>query len=274
MKFFVARVNLEEKARLGYSYLRPLQMAYESPKFMLPLRLGMVNADGPQEMFVYALTRNGRVETTDYRTIRLPSDADVPEFVKDEFGDFYRAMFTEQHESAGGDAIFLEYAWDMAWCDPCAADPMSREELIGLGVFWLNPGIVPPDQRGPRGRGVAPAPRIMPPNNPQEVFVTRLHVRYDARHFPEDLLFQETGDKANFQGRFVIHHPWKGTSECEGMDAYRHQLRERHEKEAETLAELTGWDIRRIHRRMGSEQTGTDRPEKPKKWWDWMWQKQ
>ena len=20
-------------------------------------------------------------------------------------------------------AVFLEYAWDMAWCDPCAADP-------------------------------------------------------------------------------------------------------------------------------------------------------
>ena len=73
MKFFVARVNLEEKARLGFSNLRPLQVAYESPKFMLPIRLGMVNADGPQELFIYALTPKGRVETTNYRTVKPPS---------------------------------------------------------------------------------------------------------------------------------------------------------------------------------------------------------
>ena len=73
MRFFVAKVNLAEKARLGFTYLRPIQVAYESPKFMLPIRLGMVNANGPQELFVYALTRKGRVETTNYRTVRLPS---------------------------------------------------------------------------------------------------------------------------------------------------------------------------------------------------------
>src|SRR6266700_187034 len=57
MRFFVAKVNLEEKARLGYTYLRPIQVAYESPKFMLPIRLGMVNANGPQELFIYALSQ-------------------------------------------------------------------------------------------------------------------------------------------------------------------------------------------------------------------------
>src|SRR5260221_8066816 len=59
MKFFVARVNLKEQAKLGFSYLRPIQVAYESPKFMLPIRLGMVNANGPQDLFVYALTKQG-----------------------------------------------------------------------------------------------------------------------------------------------------------------------------------------------------------------------
>lgn len=268
MKFFVARVNLEEKAKLGYSYLRPLQMAFESPKFMLPLRLGMVNADGPQELFVYALTKNGRVETTNYRTVRLPSDAEVPEFVKDDFTRFYRDMFTEQHEKAGGDAVFLEYAWDMAWCDPCASDPLSREELIGLGVFWLNPGIVPPNRRG--GRGIAP--QFVPPGNPQQVFVTRLHVRYDARHFPEDLVFQETGDKTNFQGRFVIRHPFRGQNDCDAMDAYRRQVRERRVKEAETLADLTGWTMRRIRQRMGGDREWSDVPERERgSWWDRIW---
>ncbi|HEY8022542.1 MAG TPA: DUF2330 domain-containing protein, partial [Thermoanaerobaculia bacterium] len=64
MHFFVAKVNLKEQAKLGFTYLRPLQVAYESPKFMLPIRLGMVNSKGQQELFVYALTRKGRVETT------------------------------------------------------------------------------------------------------------------------------------------------------------------------------------------------------------------
>ena len=95
MRFFVARVNLGEQARLGFQYLRPLQIAYESPKFMLPIRLGMVNADGPQDLFVYALTRKGRVETTNYRTVRLPSGMDLPLFVKAEFGPFYQALFTQ-----------------------------------------------------------------------------------------------------------------------------------------------------------------------------------
>src|SRR4029077_15899875 len=83
MRFFVAKVNLAEQAKLGFSYLRPLQVAYESPKFMLPIRLGMVNADGPQELFVYALPRKGRVEPTNYRSVKLPSDMDLPVYLKD-----------------------------------------------------------------------------------------------------------------------------------------------------------------------------------------------
>ncbi|HEY2918636.1 MAG TPA: DUF2330 domain-containing protein, partial [Candidatus Binatia bacterium] len=52
MHFFVARVNLQEQSKLGFTYLRPIQVAYESPKFMLPLRLGTLNADGHQELFI------------------------------------------------------------------------------------------------------------------------------------------------------------------------------------------------------------------------------
>jgi hypothetical protein len=93
MRFFVAKVNLEEQSKLGFQYLRPLQVAYESNRFMLPIRLGTLNAKGKQELYVYALTRTGRVETTNYRTVKLPSNVTVPEFVEDEFANFYRAMF-------------------------------------------------------------------------------------------------------------------------------------------------------------------------------------
>jgi len=100
MKFFVARVNLKEQAKLGFTFLRPIQVAYESPKFMLPIRLGMVNAAGPQELFVYALTRRGRVEATNYRTVKLPTGMDLPVYVKQEFPAFYRAMFDLKHGNA------------------------------------------------------------------------------------------------------------------------------------------------------------------------------
>jgi hypothetical protein len=226
----------------------------------------MVNADGAQDLFIFALTRNGRVETTNYRTVKLPSDADVPEFVKDEFGDFYRDMFTRSVRREDGSAVFLEYAWDMAWCDPCAADPMSREELGGLGVFWLDPGVN--DGTTPGG-----APRWIPPSpggQAQNVFVTRLHVRYDAAHFPEDLALQETGDRTNFQGRFVLHHPWKGESDCPAMAGYKKELRVRQAHEAETLASLTGWDLDRIYRKMRLS-PGDVEPAEGTSWWDKMW---
>src|SRR4029450_8849332 len=86
MRFFVAKVNIGEQAKLGFNYLRPLQIAYESPKFMLPIRLGTLNAEGTQELFVFTLTNKGRVETTNYRTVRLPSDVEIPTHGKGECG--------------------------------------------------------------------------------------------------------------------------------------------------------------------------------------------
>jgi len=262
MRFFVAKVNLEEQAKLGFSYLRPLSMAFESPKFMLPIRLGTLNADGPQELFVYALTRKGRVETTNYRTVRLPTGAELPVHVKGEFPQFYRAMFSEHVKKEDMRAVFLEYAWDMGWCDPCAANPLSTEELRQLGVFWLAEAGADP-RRGQPGpgwmRGLAPA----------DVFVTRLHVRYDAAHFPDDLVFQETADRSNFQGRYVLRHPWRGEERCEAAIRYGDTLRARAEREAASLASLTGWPIDEIRRKMGPA-SGALRPD-DRPWWKRLW---
>ena len=252
LKFFVARVNLKEQQKLGFTYLRPIQVAFESPKFVLPIRLGMVNADGPQELFVYTLTRKGRVETVNYRTVKLPSDRDVPEFVKAEFADFYRDLFSTQVRRQGMEVVFTEYAWDMGWCDPCASEPLAREELKALGVFWLD--------TSPAGQRQSSTP-----------FITRLHVRYDAAHFPEDLVFQETADRTNFQGRFVIRHEWTGDGDCPQARAYRAGLAERRAKEARTLSELTGWDLDRIRGKMAVAADWT-RPRDRMKWWDRIWE--
>ncbi|BCA56275.1 conserved membrane protein of unknown function [Nitrospira sp. KM1] len=252
LKFFVAKVNLGEQAKLGLTHLRPLQIAFESPKFVLPIRLGTVNADGPQELFAYFLTKQGRVETTNYRTVRLPDAQELPLFVKDTFGDFYRDMFSQQVRRESKRGVFLEYAWDMNWCDPCAADPLSTDELRSLGVFWQ-------DTTGRTGKGM---PMVQP------VFLTRLHVRYDAAHFPEDLIFQETSDRSNFQARYVLRHPWTGADECPAATAYRQHLHERHEREAQTLATLTGRDIGGIRKNMNL--TAVVLPEQ-RTWYRRLW---
>jgi hypothetical protein len=93
MKFFVAKVNLKEQARSGYTALRPLQFAFASPRFMLPIRLGMLNADGPQDLLIYFLTKQYRVEVTNYRNPKLPSDQEIPAYSKEEFRKFYTDMF-------------------------------------------------------------------------------------------------------------------------------------------------------------------------------------
>ena len=260
MKFFVAKVNLKEQAATGVQYLRPLQIAYESPKFMLPIRLGMANAKGAQDMVVYALTRRGRVESVNYRTTRVPSDVNIPEFVKSDFGPFYKATFARALEKEGKRALFTEYTWDMGWCDPCAAQPLSREELQALGVFWLDDDGSgswggPPVRRRPMGGGV-------------NVLLTRLHVRYDADHFPEDLVFQETSDRGNFQARYVLQHPYTGVMNCSEADAYRRSVGERRAREAETLASLTGWSMEDIRRKMGPDAPG---PEGDPGWWKRIW---
>ncbi len=262
-KFFVAKVNLKEQGKTGLKYLRPLQIAFESPRFMLPIRLGTLNADGKQELFVFALTRTGRIETTNYRTVKLPTGSNIPVYVKNEFGAFYKAMFAEQVNREAERAVFLEYAWDMNWCDPCAADPMSNEQLRELGVYWVD---------GESGAGKPSLRRPAPSGGPQDVFVTRLHVSYDAQHFPEDLMFKETGDRENFQGRYVLRHPYKGDATCEAGKEYRASLPRRYEEEAQTLATLTGWDVDDVRAQMMSGGQSFTPPPK-QSWWENLWGK-
>ncbi len=269
MKFFVAKVSLERHD--GNADLRPIQVAYEDEEFMLPIRLGTVNAEGKQELFVFAMTRQGRVETTNYRTVKLPSDMDVPVYLKDEFGDFYKDMFRHQVEKENGKAVFMEYAWDMSWCDPCAAEPLTPSELRELGVHWLG------ETNGPRPNESLRRPRRPVAPQAVDVFVTRLHLRYDASTFPEDLKFQTTGDRQNYQGRYVLRHAWRGDYEqCEAAGEYANTLVDRWDTEATTLASLTGRDIDDIRARMREEgmsgaALGLDEAEPKRKWWQNLW---
>ena len=198
MKFFIAKVNLKEQMKTGYAMLRPLQFAFDSEKFMLPMRLGMLNAppNRAQDLIVYVLTRHGRVESSNYRTTHVPANVNLPEFIKPRFGDVYQATYAAASTREDYRVVFTEYFWNMGWCDPCAAQPLTRDELQESGVFWL-------DGDSPRPPGFG--------GGPQPVVLTRLHLRYTPHSFPEDLMFIETSDSQNWQARYIVQHAFGGS---------------------------------------------------------------
>ena len=102
---------------------------------------------------------------------------------------------------------------------------------------------------------------------PVNVLLTRLHVRYDGDHFPEDLVFQETSDRTNFQGRYILQHAFTGSMNCSAAETYRSSLIERRAKEAQTLADLTGWSMADIRQQMGSDAPPLGDPS----WWKRLW---
>ncbi len=267
MRFFVARVSLKDKSAGGFSYLRPLQVHYQTPKFMLPIRLGMLNADGPQELMVYALSRLGRVEPVNYRNAVLPAGGELPQYVKADFNGFYSAFFAEQTRKVGMAAVFVEWAGQApvqagppipeVELQPTLAAPsvlsaqfVTAGELEKMGATWAGHG--------------------------EPVQLTRLHFKYDREHFPEDLVLQETGDRGPKRVAFSIRHPWLGDpDECDQARAYLATLPARFETEATTLASLTGWDVNEIRKKQPALPPPTKpspqpapAPKKDKSLWD------
>ena len=128
-------------------------------------------------------------------------------------------------------AVFVEYAWDMGWCDPCAADPLSNKELVELGARWIgDDGDTP--FRGRMAQGA-------------NAYVTRLHVRYDATVVPGGPGASSRPRTArNFQGRYVLRHPWQRQGDlrrganisrprCRRASSARREPRRAHRLEAE-----------------------------------------
>lgn len=235
VKFFVVKVNEAEKKRLGNDFLRPIQITFNSPKFMLPIRLGMANADGDQDMLVYGFTKKGRIEAVNYRTVTVPTGKNIPLFVKNNFNAFYTNLFQHQWSREGKAAAMVEYAWDVSprnflKCDPCVATAPSQQDLVQAGVWWMNPAEV--GEEADRG----------------SVYFTRLHIRYNRQTFPQDLQFQITPNTENFQARYIITHPATGDMSCTAGKQYVKELKQRRQGEIDMLEYLTGksysdWDL-------------------------------
>ncbi|MFZ4058937.1 MAG: DUF2330 domain-containing protein [Ferruginibacter sp.] len=236
LKFFVVKVNPKQQKKMNNNFLRPLQISFNSPKFMLPIRLGMANADGDQDLIVYAFTRKGRIECTNYRNVNIPTGQNIPLFIKDNFNSFYSNLFSKQWTNEGKNIGFLEYAWNVSpqnylKCDPCVGNPPAPQDLVQAGVFWLN-------RDNNEYRNIDDEVDYS-----DEVFFTRMHFRYNRKSFAQDLQFQVTPNNENFQARYIITHPATGKFQCAEGQKYLRDLKQRRKTELKNLTTLTGTNI-------------------------------
>ena len=215
MKFFVAKVDIKKVKKEGdRTMLSPLRFHYDSEKFELPVRLGLLNSSGKQDLIVHVLAQGKRYEVANYPNVTIPTNLDVGEITKAQFATFYAALFDQTLER-NPKAVITEYAWDASTCDPCPGPTLSSKDFTSLGQ-----DVLPKTEPSRRGGYV----------------LTRLHARYSKDSLGEDLVFKEApaitggrevrsdgnrleqgsrpGGTNNFQGRYAIRHPWKGPVAC------------------------------------------------------------
>jgi len=217
MKFFVAKVDPKKVQFVdGRAALSPIRFHYESEDFQLPIRLGLANSSGTQDLIVNIFSPNQRYQVANYKNVFIPTNIDVDDKVKDKFGAFYAALFDRTVEKNPG-AVVTEYAWAATTCDPCPGPTLRPEELQTLGGDIIN-------------------------NPGYGMVLTRLHARY-GKDIKDDLHFEkaaavvggrelvQTGGKLeegarpdstnNFQGRYAIRHEWTGPLTCQNPIRHR-----------------------------------------------------
>jgi hypothetical protein len=221
-KFFVAKVDpAKVHFENGQAALSPLRFHYDSEQFKLPVKLGLINSGGKQDLIVHILARGKRYEVANYPNVTIPTNLDVENNTKGEFGTFYAGLFDETVKKNPG-AVVTEYSWDASTCDPCPGPALYPQDFATLGADVLP---APASEHAPYygyGGGFT---------------LTRLHTRYDRQTLGADLVFRsapaivggreqyaqtggiEHGAVAasynNFQARYAIRHPWEGAMTCE-----------------------------------------------------------
>jgi len=219
-KFFVAKVD-PAKVKFGpdqRAQLSPLRFHYDSDEFALPIRLGLANSSGTQDLIVNILAPHQRYEVANYKNVTIPTNIDVRDSVKAKFPAFYAALFDRTVEKSPG-AVVTEYAWQASTCDPCPGPALDQSDFLTLGADVLD---------GPKGQ--------TSPYQGYDLVLTRLHARY-GKTITNDLVFKAAqpivggrefvrgaGDKLeegaqpaeqnNFQGRYAIRHEWTGPIQC------------------------------------------------------------
>lgn len=228
MKFFVAKVDPARVKFTGnQAALSPLRFHYDTPDFSLPVRLGLLNSQGSQDLIVNILSTQ-RYEVSNYENVTIPTNIRVQNDVRNDFASFYEALFSRVMERSPK-AVVTEYSWAAGTCDPCPGPALGPNDLATLGGDVLQTADTTTDGNG----------NVIPtfPSQIYNMTLTRLHARYSKDSLGEDLMFKVapgiTGGRGipdnqglldpttqvtgynNFQGRYVILHPWENPISCQ-----------------------------------------------------------
>ena len=136
MYFFVAKINADKVTfEDGEAVLTPLKFTYTSEEFSLPVRLGLLNANGPQDLLIHIISDEGRFESSNYRTGIIPTNLIVDKKVEKGFASFYESLFSHVLKSQEAQLI-TEFVGQAFWqkCDPCVSDrgTVSKDVLLAL----------------------------------------------------------------------------------------------------------------------------------------------
>jgi MYXO-CTERM domain-containing protein len=233
MKFFVAKVDVKKVQFTadGRADLSPLRFHYDHERFELPIRLGLANSSGTQDLIVSILAPNQRYDVANYKNVTIPTNLEVEKSVRDRFGAFYAALFDRTIEKNPG-TVVTEYAWQATTCDPCPGPALDFNDFTLLGADVLdNNAQIADDEARPRKRGRRRG------GWGSDFVLTRLHARY-GKDLRDDLQFKMAGPIVggrehvidgqthkleegarpdqinNFQGRYAIRYPWTGAITC------------------------------------------------------------
>jgi hypothetical protein len=90
-KFFVAKVDITKVKRdaQGVVQLSPLRFAFDSNELRLPVRLGLLNAGGKQDLIVYVIHPTSRFEVANYANTFIPTNLEVADGVRHNFAAFF-----------------------------------------------------------------------------------------------------------------------------------------------------------------------------------------
>jgi hypothetical protein len=133
-KFFVAKVDPKKVTMVdGHAALSPLRFYYDSNDFSLPVRLGLINSRGTQDLIVNILAQQQRYEPANYPSVTIPTNLDLAEEAVPQFGALYAALFDRTIEKNPG-AVVTEYSWDASTCDPCPGPPLEPWDFTDLGA--------------------------------------------------------------------------------------------------------------------------------------------
>jgi len=224
-KFFVAKVDVKKVKRnpAGLLQLSPLRFAFDSNELRLPVRLGLLNAGGKQDLIVYLLHPSARFEVANYANVFIPTNLEVADGVRQNFAAFFAELFDATVEKMGRRVVVTEYAWQTTSCDPCPTPPLTANDLATLGLDVIEGVAIAVPPAGPPGAPGASAPSAPgkgasspPPGMGRPMrrppffgggagwVLTRLHTRYSAETLSEDLIFREAkpvmGGRAQWNG--------------------------------------------------------------------------